>query len=199
MREIRRLIIAGTPHRDIQRQLNLPEKTHYRYLNECFKEDRKRLSGSITKDEILNQIIIAEERFTEIYKNLHYGMACNSEIEPDKRIQAEDMAAQVVVGILKMWIEASPTSTANELRNNNIISSNNNNTKPKHTLYRTKRTAQTLRDDITFERECRRLLFLFKRILLFAAAAIPRHQAPQTTHRIHARLYNSLVEPSFAK
>jgi hypothetical protein len=41
------------------------------------------------------------------------------------------------------------------------------------------------------------LPFILKRILLFAVAAILSRQAPQTTYRIHAHLYYSLVEPSF--
>jgi hypothetical protein len=36
-------------------------------------------------------------------------------------------------------------------------------------------------------------------MLLFVAAAIPNHQAPQTTYRTHAHLYNSSTESSFAK
>jgi hypothetical protein len=38
-----------------------------------------------------------------------------------------------------------------------------------------------------------------KSMLLFVAATIPGHQAPQTTYRIHARLYCSSIVPSFSK
>ena len=37
-------------------------------------------------------------------------------------------------------------------------------------------------------------VFVFKSILLFAAAAIPRRQALQTTYRIHARLFTILQQ-----
>jgi hypothetical protein len=47
---------------------------------------------------------------------------------------------------------------------------------------------------------CRRWCFFvvaFKNFLLFVAAAIPSHQAPQTASRIHGHPYSSLIGPSF--
>jgi hypothetical protein len=40
---------------------------------------------------------------------------------------------------------------------------------------------------------------IFRSILIFAAAAIPSRQAQQTIYQIHAHLYSSLIEISFAK
>jgi hypothetical protein len=111
MREIRRLVIAGTSHQDIQRQLGLSERSYYRYLQDCFKEDRERLAQSITTDEILTQTAIAEARLTDMFRNLR-EIATNKDIEPSDRIAAETTAGEVSAVIHRLWTEA-PTAAIN--------------------------------------------------------------------------------------
>jgi len=105
LREIRRLIIAGVPHQDIQRQLGLAEKTYYRYLDAAFKEDRERLAESVTTDEMLTQITITEERLTEMYRNMR-EIATNENFEPAVRIMADNAAGEVAMIIMKLRAEA---------------------------------------------------------------------------------------------
>lgn len=114
IREIRRMIIAGTSHVDIQRQLNLPEKTYYRYLNSAFAEDRERMKQYVTVDESMTQLAIVQERLNSMYQNIH-GIALNSDVDPEVRIEAESLAAELAVGILKSW-EDSPLGAMKTLK-----------------------------------------------------------------------------------
>ena len=111
MREIRRLVIAGTSHQDIQRQLGLSERSYYRYLQDCFKEDRERLAQSVTTDEMLTQIAIGEERLTNMFRNLR-EIATDKNIEASDRIAAETTAGEITAVIMRLWTEA-PTAVIN--------------------------------------------------------------------------------------
>lgn len=114
LREIRRKIIEGHTHSEIRQQLGLAERTYFRYVHAAFKEDRERLEQSITNDEILNQIAICEERFSSLYANAQ-SMATNPQIEPETRIVAQDQAASLATGILKLR-EESATAISRQLR-----------------------------------------------------------------------------------
>jgi hypothetical protein len=113
MREIRRLVIAGTSHQDIQRQLGLSERSYYRYLQDCFKEDRERLAQSVTTDELLTQVAIVEERLMSMYRNLR-EMATNKDLEPSDRISAEQTAGEVSAVIMRLWTE-TPTKIMSQV------------------------------------------------------------------------------------
>jgi hypothetical protein len=114
MREIRRMIIEGNSHQEIQRQLDLPSRSYFRYVDECFAEDRQRLAQSITNDEILNQISIVEQRLTNMFKNMH-DMATNENVEPQDRIAAERTAGEIAAAILRIRQEA-PIGAITKLR-----------------------------------------------------------------------------------
>ena len=113
MREIRRLVIAGTSYQDIQRQLGLSERSYCRYLQDCFKEDRERLAQSVTTDELLTQLAIVEERLTSMYRNLR-EMATNKDLEPSDRISAEQTAGEVAALIMRLWTE-TPTRIVSQV------------------------------------------------------------------------------------
>ena len=111
MREIRRLVIAGTSYQDIQHQLGLSERSYCRYLQDCFKEDRERLAQSVTTDEMLTQIAIGEERLTNMFRNLR-EIATDKNIEASDRIAAETTAGEITAVIMRLWTEA-PTAVIN--------------------------------------------------------------------------------------
>ena len=108
------MIIAGVSHVDIQRQLNLPEKTYYRYLDSAFAEDRERMKQYVTVDESMTQLAIVQERLNSMYQNIH-SIAVNPDMDPEIRIEAESLAAELAVGILKSW-EDSPLGAMHTLR-----------------------------------------------------------------------------------
>jgi hypothetical protein len=87
------------------------ERSYYRYLQDCFKEDRERLAQSVTADEILTQTAIAEARLTDMYRNLR-EIAKNEKLEPSDRISAEQTAGEVSAVIHRLWTEA-PTAAIN--------------------------------------------------------------------------------------
>jgi hypothetical protein len=104
LREIRRLVIAGQSHNQIQQQLNLNERTYWRYWKAAFAEDRARLFSTVTAEEVQTQVAIGEARLTDIYRNLH-EMGQDTDLDAIDRREAEDMAAEVAMGLLRLYQE----------------------------------------------------------------------------------------------
>jgi hypothetical protein len=120
IREIYRLVVEGVCHQEIQRRLGLAEKTYYRYLNECFAQEKTLLSEGLSKDDVLMQVAIAQSRLTDLYRNLH-GIATNENIEAEDRIQAEQVAGEVVGAILRILVEGNPTRIVREMVTNDVL------------------------------------------------------------------------------
>jgi hypothetical protein len=102
IREIRRLVVAGESHNQIQQQLNLNERTYWRYWKAAFAEDRARLISTVTAEEVQTQVAIGQARLTDIYRNLH-EMGQDRDLDAVDRREAEDMAAEVALGLLRLY------------------------------------------------------------------------------------------------
>ena len=102
IREIRRLVVAGESHNQIQQQLNLNERTYWRYWKAAFAEDRARLFSTVSTEEVQTQFAIGEARLTDIYRNLH-EMGQDADLDAVARREAEDMAAEVAIGLLRLY------------------------------------------------------------------------------------------------
>ena len=100
--EIRRLVVAGESHNQIQQQLNLNERTYWRYWKAAFAEDRARLFSTVSTEEVQTQFAIGEARLTDIYRNPH-EMGQDTDLDAVDRRQAENMAAEVAVGLLRLY------------------------------------------------------------------------------------------------
>ena len=64
------------------RQLGLPRKTFYRYLNEAF-EDRKLIFEEISREEVMNQTCILKDGLADAYETLR-------EIGRDKSVDSDN-------------------------------------------------------------------------------------------------------------
>ena len=102
IREIRRLVVAGESHNQIQQQLNLNERTYWRYWKAAFAEDRARLISTVTAEEVQTQVAIGQARLTDIYRNLH-EMGQDRDLDAVDRREAEEMAAEVALGLLRLY------------------------------------------------------------------------------------------------
>lgn len=102
IREIRRLIIAGESHNQIQAQLGLNERTYWRYWKAAFAEDRQRLFSTVSTKEVQTQVAIGEARLTDIYRNLHH-MGQDADLDPVDRRESEVMAATVATSLLRLY------------------------------------------------------------------------------------------------
>jgi hypothetical protein len=56
IRGIKRLVIAGQSHNQIQQQLNLNERTYWRYWIAAFAKDRARLFSTVSSEEVQTQV-----------------------------------------------------------------------------------------------------------------------------------------------
>ena len=116
IRQIRKLIIEGVSHGEIQEELGLSERTYFRYLQKCFDQERKRIAQIISDEQIMTQIAITEARFQDMWRNVR-SIATNEKVDPKIRLEAEKLAAEIAIGILRIYQE-SPTAAANSLRRN---------------------------------------------------------------------------------
>ena len=94
--------MAGESHNQIQQQLGLNERTYWRYWKAAFAEDRARLFSTVSTEEVQTQFAIGEARLTDIYRNLH-EMGQDTDLDAVDRRQAENMAAEVAVGLLRLY------------------------------------------------------------------------------------------------
>ena len=94
--------MAGESHNQIQQQLNLNERTYWRYWKAAFAEDRARLFSTVSTEEVQTQFAIGEARLTDIYRNPH-EMGQDTDLDAVDRRQAENMAAEVAVGLLRPY------------------------------------------------------------------------------------------------
>jgi hypothetical protein len=55
---IRELIVEGRSHYTIIQQLQIPERTYFRYLNKIFEYDREIMRKRIPREEAMHQLAI---------------------------------------------------------------------------------------------------------------------------------------------
>jgi ACT domain-containing protein len=65
MQKIYSLIIEGYPYNKIMQQLQISERTFYRYLEAIFANDRRLLAENVTDEEFLNQMVICRDRLLQ--------------------------------------------------------------------------------------------------------------------------------------
>jgi ACT domain-containing protein len=104
MKAIRRLLVEGRSNGEIQQMLGLPPRTYYRYRNAVFEHDRKVMNQHVTDTEVMNQMIILNDRLNEMYQDL-------GEISKDKsvdgmaRVKAVSLRAEMAVSVIKIHKE----------------------------------------------------------------------------------------------
>lgn len=104
--EIRRKIVEGESYEEIMRDLHLPERTFFSYLKHVFEHDREVMSVRIPREEVMDQITILKERFTQIYKQCQ-EMATNSEVDDIARVRAMQLARELALSIVKIHRETT--------------------------------------------------------------------------------------------
>jgi hypothetical protein len=117
IREIRRLIIAGQDHAQIQAKLGLATRSYFRYVSEAFKEDRQKLSETTNPEEVMTQVAIATNRFTELYR-ISLDIAKNKGHEPLDRLEALKLYGEIAAALAVIYRDG-PTAIARELQKNN--------------------------------------------------------------------------------
>lgn len=102
-REIHRLVTSeGLTNNALCQRLNLPRRTLERYLHEIFQEDTMVLMRP-TAEEVALQTSIFKEQLMEQRKQLLI-MANDSSVDPEARIKAHELAANMAWGCLKLMV-----------------------------------------------------------------------------------------------
>jgi hypothetical protein len=102
MQDIYRLIIEGYPYNKIMQQLQISERTFYRYLEVIFANDRRLLVENVSDEEFLNQMIICKDRLLEQRRDV-LEMARDPEIDDQVRINAHHLAAEIAAAVLRIY------------------------------------------------------------------------------------------------
>ena len=101
--EIHRLIVEeGLSNSALCQRLNLPKRTLDRYLHEIFQEDTMVLLRP-TAEQVALQTSIFKEQLMEQRKQL-LVMANDSSVDPEARIKAHELAANMAWGCLKLLV-----------------------------------------------------------------------------------------------
>ncbi len=106
MQEIYKLIIDGYPYNKIMQQLQISERTFYRYLDAIFANDRRLLSENVTDDEFLNQMAICKDRLLEQRRDL-MEMIKEPEVDNDTKIKAHHLGAEIAAAVFRIY-ESGP-------------------------------------------------------------------------------------------
>jgi hypothetical protein len=93
--EIRRLLVDfGMSHQEIQLQLNLPERTYFRYLDILFKAEQEAIQGNnYTYNRLLNETLILQQRYLRRARMLT-EIANDKNIDAEQRIEAHSAAGE---------------------------------------------------------------------------------------------------------
>jgi hypothetical protein len=106
MQDIYKLIIDGYSYNKIIQQLQISERTFYRYLEVIFANDRRLLAENVTDDEFLNQMAICKDRLLEQRHEL-LEMIKDSEVENDTKIKAHHLVAEIAAAVFRIY-ESGP-------------------------------------------------------------------------------------------
>jgi hypothetical protein len=107
MQDIYSLILEGYPYNKIMQQLQISERTFYRYLEVIFANDRRLLVENVSDEEFLNQMAICKDRLLEQRRDV-LEMAHDPEIDDQVRINAHHLAAEIAAAVLRIY-EGGPT------------------------------------------------------------------------------------------
>jgi hypothetical protein len=102
MQDIYSLILEGYPYNKIMQQLQISERTFYRYLEVIFANDRRLLLENVSDEEFLNQMIICKDRLLEQRRDV-LEIAHDPEIDDQVRINAHHLAAEIAAAVLRIY------------------------------------------------------------------------------------------------
>jgi hypothetical protein len=102
MQDIYSLILEGYPYNKIMQQLQISERTFYRYLEVIFANDRRLLVENVSDEEFLNQMAICKDRLLEQRRDV-LEMAHDPEIDDQVRINAHHLAAEIAAAVLRIY------------------------------------------------------------------------------------------------
>jgi hypothetical protein len=102
MQDIYSLILEGYPYNKIMQQLQISERTFYRYLEVIFANDRRLLAENVDDTEFLNQMAVARDRLLEQRRDV-LEMAHDPEINDQVRINAHHLAAEIAAAVLRIY------------------------------------------------------------------------------------------------
>jgi hypothetical protein len=102
MQDIYSLILEGYPYNKIMQQLQISERTFYRYLEVIFANDRRLLVENVSDEEFLNQMAICKDRLLEQRRDV-LEMAHDPEIDDQVRINAHHLAAEIAAAVLRLY------------------------------------------------------------------------------------------------
>jgi hypothetical protein len=100
--EIYRLILEGCTYQRIMDQLQISERTFYRYLDVIFAEDKDFLDNNVGVEELRTQIRLCKDRMLEDRFQLEQWMK-----DPDfkDKVTAMNLAAELSAAVLKIYTE----------------------------------------------------------------------------------------------
>jgi hypothetical protein len=99
MIEIRRRVIDGD---NIMRDLRIPERSFFRYLDAVFARDRE-IMNQINNDEVKNQLVILRDRFTNLYQDCR-ALANDKEIDAMARVKAFQLTGDFAIYVTRLYI-----------------------------------------------------------------------------------------------
>jgi hypothetical protein len=102
MQDIYSLILEGYPYNKIMQQLQISERTFYRYLEVIFANDRRLLVENVSDEEFLNQMAICKDRLLEQRRDV-LEMAHDPEIDDQVRINAHHLAGEIAAAVLRIY------------------------------------------------------------------------------------------------
>ena len=88
----------------MMRQLGLPRKTFYRYLNEAF-EDKKLIFEEISREEVMNQTCILKDRLADAYETLR-EIGKDKSVDSNIRIYTTNQALEAAMKITLIHLDA---------------------------------------------------------------------------------------------
>ena len=107
LRRIRYLMVEGRSNLEIQNILQLEERTFYRYMAKIHQIDQA-LFAEQEKKTITTEIGILKDRWLKSYR-WYIAMADNESMKADIRMEAQRVAADIAIALLKLEREGPRT------------------------------------------------------------------------------------------
>jgi predicted transcriptional regulator len=101
--EIRRQMLNGATNSDIMSNLNLPERTFYRYMHKIYEEDKAELAKENNKT-LVTHIFLHRDRLLYTLQNSS-SIATDTSYSVKDRIKAERLKVDVSLDLLKLASE----------------------------------------------------------------------------------------------
>jgi len=101
--EIRRQMLDGATNTEIMRDLNIPERTFYRYMRKIYEEDKTELAKENNKT-LVTHIFLHRDRLLYTLQNCS-SIATDTNYSVKDRIEAERLKVDVSLDLLKIASE----------------------------------------------------------------------------------------------